>query len=68
MEVTLRSRFSNRSDGRSYAKSLYWDIRWESLRSQWFSRFSRFAEAEKALARLSYLEQKYANEVKQDHS
>ena len=68
MEVTLRSRLSNRSDGRSYAESLYWGIRWKGLRSQWFSRFGRCAEAEKALARLSYLEQKYADEVKQNHS
>ena len=41
---------------------------WEGLRSHWFSRFGLCAEAEKALARLSYLEQKYADKVKQDHS
>ena len=67
-DSSLRSRLSKRSDGRSYAESLYWAIRWEGLRSQWFSRFSRFAEAKKAPARLSYLEQKYADEVKQDYS
>ena len=67
MGVTLRGRLSNRSDGRSYAESLYWGIR-ESLRSHWFSRFGLCAEAEKALARLSYLEQKYADKVKQEHS
>ena len=38
------------------------------LRSQWFSRFGRCAKAEKALARLSYLDQKYADEVKQEYS
>ena len=68
MEVTLCSRLFNRSDGRSYADSLYWGFRWEGLRSQWFSRFGLCAEAKKALARLSYREQKYAEEVKQDHS
>ena len=68
MEGTLRSRLSNRSDGRSYAESLYWGIRWEGLRSQWFSRLGRCAEAEKALTRLSYHEQKYADDVKQEHS
>ena len=68
MEVTLRSRLSNRSDGRRYAESLYWGIRWEGLRSQWFSRLGRCAEAEKALADLSYLEQKNADEAKQDYS
>ena len=66
--MTQRSRLSYRSEGRSYAESLDWGIRWEGLRSQWFSRFGRFAEAEKALARMSYLEQKYPDEVKKDHS
>ena len=68
MEVSLRSRLFNLSNGRSDAESLYWGIRWEGLRSQWFNRFGRRSEANKVLARLSYLEQKYADEVKQDHS
>ena len=68
MERTLRRRLSNLSNGRSDAESLYWGIRWEGLRSQWFNRFGRRSEANKALARLSYLEQKYGDEVKHDHS
>ena len=61
---SLRSRLSKRSDGRSYAESLYLGIRWEGLRSQWFSRFGRSAQAEEALARLAHFEQEYADEVK----
>ena len=61
---SLRSRLSKRSDGRSYAESLYWAIRWEGLRIQWFSRFGRWAQAEEAMARLAHFEQEYADEVK----
>ena len=68
MEGTLRSRLSNRSNGRSDPESSYWGIRWDGLRSQWFNRFGRRSETNKALARLSYFEQKYAGEVKQEHS
>ena len=50
---SLRSRLSKRSDGRSYAESLYLGIRWEGLRNQWFSRFGRWAQAEEAMARLA---------------
>mgnify|MGYP001203143751 CR=1 FL=1 len=63
-DSSLRSRLSKRSDGRNYAESLYWAIRWEGLRSQWFSRFGRSAQAEEALARLAHFEQEYADEVK----
>ena len=63
-DSSLHSRLSKRSDGRSYAESLCWGIRWEGLRSQWFSRFGRWAEAEEAMARLAYFEQEYAEEVK----
>ena len=61
---SLRSRLSKRSDGRSYAESLYLGIRWEGLRSQWFSHFGRWAQAEEAMARLAHFEQEYADEVK----
>ena len=61
---SLRSRLSKRSDGRSYDESLYLGIRWEGLRSQWFSRFGRWAQAEEAMARLAHFEQEYADEVK----
>ena len=50
---------------RTYAESLHWGIRWEGLRSKWFSRYGRWAEAEECLARLDYLEREYAGEVKQ---
>ena len=50
---------------RAYAESLHWGIRWEGLRSKWFSRYGRWAEAEECLARLDYLEREYAGEVKQ---
>lgn len=63
-DSSLRSRLSKRSDGRSYAESLYWAIRWEGLRSQWFSRFGRWAQAEEAMACLAHFEQEYADEVK----
>ena len=63
-DSSLRSRLSKRSDRRSYAEPLYWGMRWEGLRSQWFSRFGRWAEAEEAMARLAYFEQEYADEVK----
>ena len=63
-DSSLRSRLSKRSDGRSYAESLYWGIRWEGLRSQWFSRFGRWAQVEEAMARLAYFEEEYADEVK----
>ena len=61
---SLRSRLSKRSDGRSYAESLYWGIRWEGLRSQWFSRFGHWAQAKEAMARLAHFEQEYDDEVK----
>lgn len=63
-DSSLHSRLSKRSDGRSYAESLYWAIRWEGLRIQWFSRFGRLAQAEEAMARLAHFEQEYADEVK----
>ena len=63
-DSSLLSRLSKRSDGRSYAESLYWGIRWEGLRSQWFSRFGRWAQAEEAMAHLAHFEQEYADEVK----
>ena len=59
-DSSLRSRLSKRSD----AESLCWAIRWEGLRSQWFSRFGRWAQAEEAMARLAHFEQEYADEVK----
>ena len=72
MEVAPISKRSTRSRltysggaSRSYAESLHWGIRWEGLRSKWFSRYGRWAEAEECLARLDYLEREYAGEVKQ---
>jgi hypothetical protein len=53
---------------RSYAESLRWGIRWEGLRSRWFSRFGHWADAEKYLARLEHLEREYADEVNESCS
>lgn len=52
--------------GRTYAESLHWGMRWEALRSRWFSRFGRLADAEKCLARFDHLEREYAGEIKQN--
>ena len=63
---SMRSRLTNSGvANRTYAESLHWGIRWERLRSKWFSRFGRWAQAEQCLARLDYLEREYADEVKQ---
>ena len=68
-ERSMRSRLTYSGAGsRTYAESLHWGIRWERLRSKWFSRFSRCAEAEECLARLDYLEREYAKEVKESCS
>lgn len=61
-ERSLRTRLKDAS-GRSYAESLGWGIRWESLRSQWFSRSGRWAEADDAQAGMLRLEREYADEV-----
>ena len=56
-ERSMRSRLTySGATGRTYAESLHWGIRWEGLRSKWFSRYGRWAEAEECLARLDYLE------------
>ena len=72
MEGAPRSKRSMRSrltysgaTSRTYAESLHWGIRWEGLRSNWFSRYGRWTEAEECPARLDYLEREYAGEVKQ---
>lgn len=63
-ERSLRSRLSNSSSSdRSFAECLHWGIRWESLRSQWFSSCGRWAEADDAQARMLRLEREYATEV-----
>lgn len=65
-ERSMRSRLTySGATSRTYAESLHWGIRWEGLRSNWFSRYGRWAEAEECLARLDYLEREYAGEVKQ---
>ena len=65
-ERSKRSRLTySGATSRTYAESLHWGIRWEGLRSEWFSRYGRWAEAEECLARLDYLEREYAGEVKQ---
>ena len=68
-ELSMRCRLTYSGAGsHTYAESLHWAIRWEGQRSRWFSRFSRWAEAEKCLARLEYLEREYAKEVKESCS
>ena len=62
-ERTLRTRLKDSTSGRTYADSLSWGIRWESIRSQWFSRSGRWADAEDAIARQSRFEREYATEV-----
>lgn len=65
-ERSMRSRFTySGATSRTCAESLHWGIRWGGLRSKWFSRYGRWAEAEGCLARLGYLEREYAGEVKQ---
>ena len=65
-ERSMRSRLTyGGATSRTYAESLHWGIRWEGLRSNWFSRYGRWAKAEECLARLDYLEREYAGEVKQ---
>ena len=66
-ERSMRSRLAySGATSRTYAESLHWGIRWEGLRSKWFSRYGCWAEAEECLASLDYLEREYAEEVKQD--
>ena len=68
-ERSMRSRRTYSGGAkRTSAESLHWGIRWEELRSKWFSHFGRWAEAEKCLARLDYLEREYADEVKESCS
>ena len=65
-ERSMRSRLTySGATSRTYAESLHWGIRWEGLRSKWFSRYGRWAEAEECLARRDYLAREYAGEVKQ---
>ena len=65
-ERSMRSRLTySGATSRTYAESLHWGIRWEGLRSKWFSRHGRWTEAEECLARLDYLEREYAQEVRQ---
>ena len=65
-ERSMRSRITCSGAGsRTYAESLHWGIRWEGLRSKWFSRYGRRAGAEVCLARFDYLEREYAGEVEQ---
>ena len=63
-ERSLRTRLKDSSgSGRNYAKALHWGIRWEDLRSAWFSRCGRWADADEALARQHRLEREYVDEV-----
>ena len=65
-ERSMRSRLTySGAISRTYAVSLHWGIRWDGLRSNWFSRYGRWAKTEECLARLDYLEREYAGEVKQ---
>ena len=63
-ERSLRTRIQDSaSSGRNYAESLHWGIRWESIRSQWFSASGHWADAEDAMACKSRLQREYATEV-----
>ena len=43
-ERSTRSRLTySGKAGRTYAESLHWGMRWEGLRSRWFSLFGRWA-------------------------
>ena len=63
-EQSLRSQLSNATGSdRNYADALAWGIRWEGLRSAWFSSCGRWADAEEALARQSRFERDYTDPV-----
>lgn len=62
-ERSLRTRLKDSAGGRTYADALHWGVRWESIRSQWFSSCGRWADVEDALARQARLEREYADEV-----
>ena len=65
-ERSMRSRLTySGATSRTYAESLHWGMRWEGLRSKWFSRYGRRAGAEVCLARFDYLEREYSGEVEQ---
>ena len=62
-ERSLRTRLKDSAGGRSYADALHWGIRWESIRSGYFSGVGRWAEADDAQARMLRLEREYATAV-----
>ena len=63
-ERTLRTRLKDStSSDRNYAEALAWGLRWESIRSQWFSAAGRWADADDAMARQARLQREYADEV-----
>ena len=63
-ERSLRARITDRAgSGRNYAEALAWGVRWESIRSQWFSGCGRWADADEALARQHRLEREYRDET-----
>ena len=63
-EQSLRSRLSNATGSdRNYADALAWGIRWEGLRSSWFSSCGCWADADDALARQSRFEREYRDET-----
>ena len=68
-ERSTRSRLTYSGVGsRTYAESLHWGMRWDELRSRWFSRFGHSVEAEECLARLDRLERECADDVKESCS
>ena len=63
-ERSLRSRLSNSTGSeRNYAEALAWGVRWEGIRSAWFSSCGRWADADDALARQHRLEREYIDET-----
>ena len=63
-ERSLRARLKDSTGSdRNYAEALAWGVRWEGIRSAWFSRCGRWADADEALARQHRLEREYREET-----
>ena len=60
-ERSLRGRLT--ASDRNYAEALGWGIRWEGIRSSYFSSVGRWADADDAMARQSRLEREYQEET-----
>ena len=62
----LREFFSMQVPGEvwsAYEEALAWGVRWEGIRSAWFSSCGRWADADDALARQHRLEREYIDET-----